>query len=125
MKPLVRLLDSDHWSEVDLVKRSLYRTRLGRLGPEHEATRGIVRLKEKLERGIGLTIVFVAQIFEVPLSRAGFQNQRNFFGVHSFRIFEFENSGITKSCPARSGGRGGPIRPLSIYTPGPITLYPP
>ena len=86
-----RLLDADPWSEVDLVKRSLYRTRLGRLGPEHEATRGIVRLKEKLERGIGLTIVFVAQIFEVPLSCAGFQNQRNFLGVHSFRIFEFEN----------------------------------
>ena len=34
----VRLLDSGPWSEVDLVKRSLYRKRLGRLGPEHEAT---------------------------------------------------------------------------------------
>ena len=41
------------------------------------------------------------------------------------RIWTNLISGITKSCHARSGGRGCPILPLAIYTPGPITLYPP
>ena len=50
-----------------------------------------MRLKGELERGIGLTIVFVAQIFEVPLARSGSQNQQNFLGVQIFRIFEFNN----------------------------------